>query len=219
MPRPANTRVPSTTAGATVPNAVRQIFITGVSCVGKTTIGARLATLLDRRFVNLDTEIETFFATSIERLQRRFLTSYSYRQEASKALRHALAKLNSQAAIIDLPPSGLMDSFWRVVKTISATIIVLEDEPENILARVTFYDIDSRPISKRLTASEKRYYLRDIKEDMGYFRRTYRRADLRVNIAGLAPDAAALKIKAVLDESAFTAPASPGEKYVGPAPS
>lgn len=218
MPRPVNTRVRSATACATMANAVHQVFLTGVSCVGKTTIGAQLATLMDRCFVNLDTEIEKFFATSIERLQQRFLTSYSYRKEASKALGHVLANLNSQPAIVDLPPSGLMDSYWRVVKTIPAIIVVLEDEPGNILARVTFYDIDSRPVSKQLTVSEKRSYLQDIKEDMSYFRRSYRRANLHVNVAGLAPEAAALKIRAFLDESVCTAMASPDERYVRLAP-
>jgi shikimate kinase len=195
------------------------IFLTGVSCVGKTTIGAQLATLMGHRFINLDTEIEKFFATSIERLQQRFLTSYSYRKEASKVLRQLLADLASAPAIIDLPPSGLMDSYWRVVKTVPAIIAVLEDEPENILARVTFYDIDSKPVSKRLTAREKRHYLQDIKEDMSYFRRPYRRANLHVSIAGLAPDAAAVKIKAAFDESRLAARArNPAQRYVGPAP-
>jgi shikimate kinase len=183
---------------------VPTIFLTGVSCVGKTTIGARLATLLGRPFVNLDTEIERFFGTSIERLQNRCLTSYSYRKEASKALRQVLADLGTDTAVIDLPPSGLMDSYWRVVKTVPSIIVVLEDEPENILARVTFYDIDSTLVSKRLTASEKRHYLQEIKDDMSYFRRPYQRAHIHVSLAGLGPETAALKVKAALEQSAVT---------------
>ncbi len=42
------------------------IFVAGVSCVGKTTIGAKLAALLGMRFFDLDLEIEDFFATTIE---------------------------------------------------------------------------------------------------------------------------------------------------------
>ena len=48
-----------------------KIFLTGVSCVGKTTIGAKLAALLDCPFFNLDDEIESFFSMPIERLQEK----------------------------------------------------------------------------------------------------------------------------------------------------
>jgi shikimate kinase len=39
-----------------------RVFLTGVSCVGKTTIGARLAQITDRAFFDLDVEIERFSA-------------------------------------------------------------------------------------------------------------------------------------------------------------
>jgi shikimate kinase len=38
-----------------------QIFLTGVSCVGKTTIGKRIAEVLGIKFFDLDQEIEIFF--------------------------------------------------------------------------------------------------------------------------------------------------------------
>jgi shikimate kinase len=37
-----------------------RIFLTGVACVGKTTIGAKLADLLHYQFFGLDVEIEAF---------------------------------------------------------------------------------------------------------------------------------------------------------------
>ena len=46
-----------------------KVFLTGVSCVGKTTIGAKLASLLGYPFFDLDKEIETFFGKPLERLQ------------------------------------------------------------------------------------------------------------------------------------------------------
>jgi shikimate kinase len=45
-----------------------RIFLAGVSCVGKTTIGAKLADRLGCRFFDLDAEIEGFFGTPIEHL-------------------------------------------------------------------------------------------------------------------------------------------------------
>ena len=49
-----------------------KIFITGVACVGKTTIGARLAALLGYQFFDLDIEIERFFGAPIARLRQRW---------------------------------------------------------------------------------------------------------------------------------------------------
>jgi shikimate kinase len=63
-----------------------RIFLTGVGCVGKTTVGRELARLLGVAFFDLDHEIERFFGTSIERLQSKFLTTHSYYNEAAKAL-------------------------------------------------------------------------------------------------------------------------------------
>ncbi|MFQ6114523.1 MAG: shikimate kinase [bacterium] len=117
-----------------------RIFLIGVSCVGTTTIGKKLAALLGCPFFDLDNEIESFFSTPIERLQEKFLTMYSFRQEAAKALKNLLNRKETQDSVISLPPSGLMDNYWRVVKKSEGIIIVLTDDPTNILKRVTFYD-------------------------------------------------------------------------------
>jgi shikimate kinase len=176
-----------------------RIFLAGVSCVGKTTIGARLAGLLECRFFDLDVETERFFETSIERLRSRHLTSHDFLRAASRALQHVLAREDSCDCIIALPPSGLLGDYWKVVsKTRGATIVVLRDTPENILQRITFYDVDSRPVQKRLTDREERLYLREIKRDITCFGRSFRRAHVSVDIAGCSPDEASRKIKDAL---------------------
>lgn len=175
-----------------------RIFITGVSCVGKTTVGEKLAALLGISFFDLDKEIEAYFGTSIGRLQNKFLTMYTFHQETSNALKSILSKKEGSNCVIVLSPGGLMDSYWRVVKNAKGIIIVLSDSPENILARITFYDIDSRQIQKLLTEKEKRRYLKEIKKDITYFGRTYERADITVDIEGCNPDEAAYKVKLAL---------------------
>ena len=192
-----------------------RIFITGVACVGKTTLGAKLAALLGYQCFDLDTEIERFFGMSIPRLRGRFLTSYSYHKEAAKALKHVLSRESGRDCVIALPPAGLMDAYWLLVKVTEAATVVLQDTPENILKRITFYDDDSRLIDKILTDREKRCYLREIKADMTYFRRTYRRANLTADIAGLGPEDAAQKIKDLLTGSPLVQPAGQPEKQSG----
>jgi shikimate kinase len=93
-----------------------RIFLTGVSCIGKTAVGEALAALLRVDFFDLDGEVEKFFGTSIERLQNRFLTIHSYREKAAEALVHLLARPESRASVIALPPSGLMGGYLRAIR-------------------------------------------------------------------------------------------------------
>ncbi|MEJ2326021.1 MAG: shikimate kinase, partial [Chromatiaceae bacterium] len=181
------------------------------SCVGKTTIGRRLSELLDLGFFDLDEEIESFFGTSIERLQSRFITMHSFREEAAKALARLLARPVSRECVIALPPSGLMGGYLRVLKKSPGIRVVLRDLPERILERLMFYDVDSRPIEKSLTAAEKRIYLREIKKDITYFRNSYERADLQVDISGLDVLEAAQRVKLALE--------APYKKVAGRSPS
>jgi len=146
-------------------------------------------------FYDLDHEIEIFFNTSIERLQARFLTPHSYRDEAAKALLHLLVRTESQNSLIALPPSGLMGRYLRAVERFGGLVVALWDEPKNILDRITFYAIDSRPMERRMTAGEKSLHLREIQKDMTCLGKTYERAHLRVDIAGLDVEAAARRVK------------------------
>ena len=127
-----------------------RIFLAGISCVGKTTIGAELAALLQCSFFDLDAEIESYFSTPIEHLQDKHLSKLSFRKEASKALKHILDQQASLISVIALRPSGLMDSYWRLVKKSKGIVVVLTDDAENILNRIVFFDKDSKPIQKNL---------------------------------------------------------------------
>ena len=176
-----------------------RIFLTGVSCIGKTAVGEALAALLRVDFFDLDGEVETFFGTSIERLQNRFLTIHSYREKAAEALVYLLARPQSRASVIALPPSGLMGGYLRAIRKSTGITVALSDTPENILARIRFYDIDSSPIATALTAEERQHYLKEIRKDITYFRTSYQRADLTVDIAGLDVADAAQRVRRGVD--------------------
>jgi shikimate kinase len=136
---------------------------------------------------------------SIERLQNHHLTPRDFRFAASQVLKQVLSREDSCNCVIALPPSGLLGDYWKVVsETRNATIVVLRDTPENILKRITFYDVDSRPVQKNLTDREKRLYLREIKRDIAYFNRSFRRAHVSVDITGCGPDDASRKVKDAL---------------------
>ena len=175
-----------------------RIFLTGVSCVGKTTVGLRLAELMGLRFFDLDTEIERFFGMPIERLRQKYLMPHDFRKEAAKALSDLLDKPESRQAVIALPPSGLMGGYLAVIKKTRGLKVALLDRPERILDRIAFYDLDSRPMDKRLSNEERGLYLKEIKKDITYFKKSYTRADLQVSIEDMDVEQAAQHLLAQL---------------------
>ncbi len=100
--------------------------------------------------------------------------------------------------MIALAPSGLRDAYLRVIKKLPCVTVAIEDTPENILERITFYDIDSKLIQKHLTDEEKRLYRKEIKKDITFFKKSYQRADLHADIAGLDAEASAEMVEALL---------------------
>jgi shikimate kinase len=94
--------------------------------------------------------------------------------------------------VIALPPSGLKDAYLGTIKKVECIVVAITDTPENIQKRITFYDVDSKPIDKHLTDKEKTYYL---KEDISWFGKTYKRAHLFVDIAGLSIEDSVTRIR------------------------
>ncbi len=177
------------------------VFLTGVACVGKTTIGDELAALLYIPFHNLDTVVEEYFGKPLARIQYEFLTSHSYRRAAVEALTDLLRRIHGQDWVIALPPSGLMYPFGREVMKSGGWVVVLRADPEDILARITFYDDDSNLIKKRLSERQKRLQLREIKKDVTYFKRSYLSAHMTVDISGLDVRESAVAVKEGLEHS------------------
>jgi shikimate kinase len=102
---------------------------------------------------------------------------------------------NSNDCVIALPPSGLKDAYSKTIRKPDCVVIAITDSPENILKRIVFYDIDSNLIDKHLSDNDKKYYLKEIKKDITYFGKTYRRAHLQVDIAGLSIEDSVTKLK------------------------
>ena len=160
---------------------------------------AELARLLRVSFFDLDTEVEAFYHESIPRLQARFVNISNYRGKACRVLKHIFAQPEATECVVALPPSGLRPPFWNVIKASRSIVIVVQADPVNILARIVFFDDDSRPMDRRLTTEERKHYFDEIKKDIRYFARSYSKADAAVGINGLCPLEAAKKIKAVIE--------------------
>jgi shikimate kinase len=176
-----------------------RILLTGVSCVGKSTIGPELATLLGIPFFDLDYEVEAFFQDTIPRIQARYASMNGYRAKVCRVLKAILSRTDANDCVIALPPSGLMAPYWNAIKASRSTLVVVQDDPINILNRIIFLDDDNRLIHKQLSPKERALYLEEIKKDMKYYARSYAKAQLKVHIKGLGPVEAAKQIKLALD--------------------
>jgi len=165
------------------------IYLIGISCVGKTTIGKMLANKLNYSFFDLDEEIENYYKKPIERIQNECFTMNEYRRKASIVLDKLFSK--NIDTVIAGTPSGLKFSYLKVYKrhmNKELISIYLNDSFENILDRLTFYDKDSNPITKKLNEWQKNKYLKEIKEDYNYFKNSYKQADFTINIKDVSLD-------------------------------
>ena len=175
-----------------------EILLTGVACVGKSSIGKKLAEDIGYVFFDLDVEIEKYYKKSISRLKADIIGEHSWRLKAAPVLKKMLDENKLKDIVIALPPSGLRDAYLRVIRKSSALVVVLTDTPKNILNRVTFYDVDSEPITKVLDDKAKKYLLSEISKDISYYKRSYSRAHFQIDISGLDVIQAASKLTELL---------------------
>jgi len=180
-----------------------KIFLVGVGCVGKSTIGKQFAKDTGYKFIDFDTEVENFFGRSIPELKKKFKTEYLYRKNISKVLSKIMKENEFELIIVALPPSGLCDWFWEIIKKSDWVTIFLDDTAENILKRIVFYDYNSNIMKRTLTEKEKPLYLHEIEEDIKYFKQFYKKANYRIDIDGLDVVGSVEKLKnLVRDEGA-----------------
>jgi shikimate kinase len=160
------------------------LYLVGISCVGKTTIGKMLAENIDFSFFDLDTEIQNYYNKPIERIQDECFSMNGYREKASIVLDYLFSK--NIDSVISGTPSGLKYSYLQVYKNHKSNkdlfSIQINDSCENVLNRLTFYDKDSNPILEILDESQKKRYLKEIKADYNFFRDSYKRADFKIDI-------------------------------------
>nr|NQU92657.1 hypothetical protein [Bacteroidota bacterium] len=160
------------------------LYLVGISCVGKTTIGKMLAEEIGFSFFDLDEEIQSFYKKPIERIQDECFTMNGFREKASIVLDYLFSK--NIDSVISGTPSGLKFSYLQVYKKHKKDkdlySIQISDSFENVLNRLTFYDKDSNPIKENLDEAKKRRYLKEIKADYNFFKDSYNRSDYKFDI-------------------------------------
>ncbi len=168
------------------------IYLVGVSCVGKSTIGKLLADKIGFSFYDFDDEIEKYFGKPKEYILDEYMFLYSFREDTRVVLHDLLNK--KENVVIAASPSGLRDIYLREYKKSkkesgnSSISVHLSDKPENILKRITFYNKESKLINVELSDREKRLYFKEIKKDITFFKKFNSRADYEFSVNGLTLD-------------------------------
>ena len=101
-----------------------------------------------------------------------------------------------------------MEEYRDLDITKTAFMETLDQEPfKNYSAGIVLqaYLPDSYNIQKELTEREKRHYLAEMRDDINYFRASYKHAHAAVDIAGLNADQAAARVQADLEKIGPTA--------------
>jgi shikimate kinase len=172
------------------------IYLAGVNCVGKTTVGEELSKLLEFDFHDLDHAAQDYYGMKLAEIAKIHHNPYDYRAAMAKTLTNLLKK-QFHSTVIALTPISLFTPVWQVVRdTARSVIVVLEDTPENIAKRMVYFDDDNNLIETTLT---KRAELHLVRETLNYVKRTFIRADVRIDISGLNAKGAAAQVKGVLD--------------------
>lgn len=162
-----------------------RIYIVGIACVGKSTIGEQLAQRLDYKFIDFDKEVEERMGEHITSIKNRTFTEYGYREEVKHILEDLLVE-NEDHVVIAMPPVGLLEQYSNIIKKYPDIITVaLKDKAKNILERLTFFDDESKPIYNVVNDRNRHLYYREIQKDIEYFGQAYKKAKISFFMNGM----------------------------------
>lgn len=163
-----------------------RIYLVGVTCVGKTTTGGLLAKQLGYEFVDFDEETKREFKVPLLELHNRYLTNGEYRKATRPLLARILAE-HPADVVIAMPPGGLFREYKSVLDRIHPDVVTvwMRDRAENIFDRLIFTDDYDNPITEPVINDDNAwYYLRDVRLDLEYYRRTHSKAAVHFDVAG-----------------------------------
>ena len=167
----------------------KNIFITGFSGSGKTTVGRIAARLLGWEFVDLDEEIEKAAGTTIEQIFARHGEPYFRRLESERLA----AALGRDMQVVSTGGGIVVDWRNRRMMERGGTVVCLEARPETLFARVERQAREDTEASARpmLFADDALARIRSLKARRQF---AYTHARLIVQTDDLSPEQAAMEV-------------------------
>ena len=164
-----------------------KILLFGITNVGKSTIGKILSKKLNYDFDDIDDEIKKRHKT-IDIFQEKYPNDYERHMQRGNILKDVVNKYKDNV-VIAVSPIFYEEFFDDVISQYNVLAIELRDSPENILERLVYADENDEihPLVIK-TKAERNYYLKDIKEDIKYYQRVYKKIENKFDMQGEKPE-------------------------------
>ena len=153
------------------------IMLFGISNVGKTVTGEKLAKKLKYSFLDLDEEIKKKFQITLE----KFMHDYPYPNERYRMkgkVQRDLLKEYKDNMVIAVSPIYNARNFNSLIDLEQVIAIELQDSEEHIYERLVFSDENDNIYQDDVYKEQhKDYYIKDIHEDIVYARRIFKKIE------------------------------------------
>lgn len=147
----------------------------GISNVGKTVTGEKLAGSLGYDFFDLDEEIKKRFNTTLEKFMQDNQFSYGRGKIKGEILRDLINK-NKNDMVIAVSPIYYARFFNPLIDLKQVIAIELQDSEENIFQRLVFSDEnDNLYKDDEYKEQHKEYFIKDIHEDLVYTKKIFKK--------------------------------------------
>jgi shikimate kinase len=158
---------------------MRTVWLVGMMGAGKSTVGARLAQRLGRRFVDTDAEVERAAGCRVAEIFEREGEAAFRRRE-----REAIEACAGAAAVVALGGGAISQPGARERLARTGVVVYLRARPQTLLARVG--EAASRPLLRGLSHEGQ---LARLEELLAQRRDAYESATIVLDTDGLAPEA------------------------------
>ena len=183
-----------------------RIYLVGVTCVGKTTVGRLLARRLGYTFIDFDEATKREYGVPLLELHNRFFNNKGYR-DFTKPLLARILEENPRNLVISMPPGGLFREYKHLLDKNHPDVITvwMKDTAENIFKRLVFTDdYDNLITEPVINEDNAEWYLSDVREDLHYYKKTHSKAAVHFDVAGMdaehAAEALAEELKTSFEE-------------------
>jgi shikimate kinase len=162
----------------------------GITCVGKTTIGSKVAEELGCSFFDLDAEMKSYYNDTIENIQRGCFADALDTKKAT-VLKNILCRCGDDA-VIAMSPIYYTIKYKTAFRDKNVLSIVLRDSPENIADRMICTDENDVVIENH--NRDRNEDIKDIRYFMSRYKKAFERIESSYDIDGKSPGAAAREI-------------------------
>lgn len=175
----------------------------GITNVGKTATGERLAQKLEYSFFDLDEEIKKRFQITLEKFMQEYPYSHERFKIKGKILKDILNE-HKDNMVIAVSPIYYARNFNSLLDLEQVIAIELQDSEEHIFERMVFSDENDNIYTDDIYKLEhKDYYIKDIHEDIVYARNTFKKIKNKYYINNQSidhvVDELVIKIKNIID--------------------